>query len=99
MGPGMDISGLEDEFRLSDGMPRLLYLKSPAADCCGGRLGGEWAQHPPTTDRREVGGYIRPLSGRTETAETASLIVVAHLRRASTPGGRRLAARAGAVTM
>jgi predicted ATPase len=30
VGPGMSISGLEDEFRLSDGMPRLLYLKSPA---------------------------------------------------------------------
>ena len=32
IGPGMDISGLEDEFRLSDGMPRLLYLKSPAPE-------------------------------------------------------------------
>jgi predicted ATPase len=30
VGPGMTISGLEDEFRLSDGMPRLLYLKAPA---------------------------------------------------------------------
>lgn len=30
VGPGMDISGLEDEFRLSQGRPRLLYLKSPA---------------------------------------------------------------------
>lgn len=28
--PGMAVSGLEDEFRLSDGMPRLLYLKRPA---------------------------------------------------------------------
>src|SRR5918998_390766 len=28
--PGEEISGLEDEFRLSDGMPRLLYLKRPA---------------------------------------------------------------------
>ncbi len=32
IGPGMDISGLEDEFRLSEGMPRLLYLKSPAPE-------------------------------------------------------------------
>ena len=32
IGPGMDISGLEDEFRLSDGMPRLLYMKSPAPE-------------------------------------------------------------------
>ncbi|MGY1708567.1 ATP-binding protein [Geodermatophilus sp. SYSU D00758] len=28
--PGEAISGLEDEFRLSEGMPRLLYLKRPA---------------------------------------------------------------------
>jgi predicted ATPase/class 3 adenylate cyclase len=28
--PGMDISGLEDEFRLAAGMPMLLYLKRPA---------------------------------------------------------------------
>jgi predicted ATPase len=32
IGPGMDISGLEDELRLSDGVPRLLYLKSPAPE-------------------------------------------------------------------
>jgi hypothetical protein len=30
VGPGMDISGLEDELRLAAGMPRLLYLKVPA---------------------------------------------------------------------
>ena len=28
--PGESVSGLEDEFRLSVGMPRLLYLKKPA---------------------------------------------------------------------
>jgi predicted ATPase len=32
VGPGMDISGLEDEFRLAGERPRLLYLKSPAPD-------------------------------------------------------------------
>lgn len=32
IGPGMDISGLEDELRLSAGMPRLLYLKAPAPE-------------------------------------------------------------------
>ncbi len=32
IGPGMSISGLEDELRLSTGMPRLLYLKSPAPE-------------------------------------------------------------------
>src|SRR3712207_5773690 len=30
--PDMDISGLEDEFVLSTGMPRLLYVKRPAPD-------------------------------------------------------------------
>ncbi len=30
--PGMDISGLEEELRLSAGMPRLLYVKVPAPD-------------------------------------------------------------------
>ena len=29
---GMDVSGLEDEFDLSRALPRLLYLKEPAAD-------------------------------------------------------------------
>ncbi len=32
IGPGMDISGLEDEFRLSHSIPRLLYVKSPAPE-------------------------------------------------------------------
>jgi len=30
--PGMQISGLEDEFRLSDRLPRLIYVKAPAPD-------------------------------------------------------------------
>jgi predicted ATPase len=32
IGPGMDISGLEDELRLSESLPRLLYFKTPAPD-------------------------------------------------------------------
>jgi predicted ATPase len=32
VGPGMDISGLEDEFRLSHAIPRLLYVKAPAPE-------------------------------------------------------------------
>ena len=31
-GPGMEISALEEEFDLSQGMPRLLYVKAPAPD-------------------------------------------------------------------
>ena len=30
--PGMQVSGLEDEFDLSAGLPRLLYVKAPAPD-------------------------------------------------------------------
>lgn len=30
VGPGMDISGLEDEYRLAVGKPKLLYIKRPA---------------------------------------------------------------------
>lgn len=30
VGPGMDISGLEDEYRLATGKPKLLYIKKPA---------------------------------------------------------------------
>ena len=29
--PGEQVSGLEDEYRLSAGLPRLIYVKSPAA--------------------------------------------------------------------
>jgi predicted ATPase len=32
VGPGMDISGLQDEFELSRSLPRLLYVKTPAPD-------------------------------------------------------------------
>jgi predicted ATPase len=30
--PGLPVSGLEEEFQLSDGLPRLLYIKAPAPD-------------------------------------------------------------------
>src|SRR5215813_6979103 len=32
VGPGMDISGLQDEFERSGSLPRLLYIKTPAPD-------------------------------------------------------------------
>ncbi len=32
VGPGMQVSGLEEEFQLSGGLPRLLYVKAPAPD-------------------------------------------------------------------
>jgi hypothetical protein len=30
--PGMEVSGLEEELQLSAGLPRLLYVKTPAPD-------------------------------------------------------------------
>src|SRR5262252_10395375 len=30
--PGEQVSGLEDEYRLAAGLPRLIYVKSPASD-------------------------------------------------------------------
>src|SRR6201986_4937905 len=30
--PGQQVSGLEDEYRLSAGLPRLIYVKSPAPE-------------------------------------------------------------------
>jgi predicted ATPase len=32
IGPGMEVSGLEDEFELSQALPRLLYVKAPTPD-------------------------------------------------------------------
>src|ERR1700758_2193726 len=32
LGPGLQVSGLEDEFDMSDGLPRLLYVKTSAPD-------------------------------------------------------------------
>jgi predicted ATPase len=32
VGPGMEVSGLEDEFDLARGVPRLLYVRTPAPD-------------------------------------------------------------------
>jgi predicted ATPase len=32
LNPGMAVSGLEEEFQLSQGLPRLLYVKTPAPD-------------------------------------------------------------------
>lgn len=59
--PDMEISGLEDEFVLSAGMPRLIYLKRPAPDMeprlkeMLSRLEGEdSASYKPFTDGAEL---------------------------------------------
>jgi predicted ATPase/class 3 adenylate cyclase len=41
VGPGMEILGLEDEFRLAAGKPMLLYLKRPASGREPGLTGGD----------------------------------------------------------
>jgi hypothetical protein len=41
VGPGMEISGLEDEFRLAAGMPMLLYLKRTGPGPGAGAIGDD----------------------------------------------------------
>jgi hypothetical protein len=37
IGPGMQVSGLEEELELARGLPRLLYVKAPAPSSTAGR--------------------------------------------------------------
>ena len=65
VGPGMAISGLEDELRLAGDMPRLLYFKVPAPDMDAGlarmletiRSEGRWA-YKTFTDAGELRALI-----------------------------------------
>src|SRR3954468_4989190 len=66
IGPGMDISGLEDEFRLSGSIPRLLYVKEPAPERESrltdmiGVLQSEGADsYRPFRTARELGRLVR----------------------------------------
>ncbi|MGY1747812.1 ATP-binding protein [Modestobacter sp. SYSU DS0511] len=79
--PGLDVSGLEEEFELSQGMPRLLYLKTPAPDRDPRltqlirRIGREAAYRPFRTPA-ELGRLVRDdlaqlLSERFTAAPTA----------------------------
>jgi Domain of unknown function (DUF4062) len=80
--PGQQISGLEDEYELSAGLPRLIYVKSPAPDreprpagwCCG---------CPVSTSSRCRRSRFRP-SARAWTPDSC----FATLRRACSPSGR-----------
>jgi predicted ATPase len=62
--PGMEYSALEEEFLLSSGMPRLLYLKGPAPDR-ESRLAdlifriGEEASYRRFSTARELGRLVR----------------------------------------
>src|SRR5215218_1401465 len=66
IGPRMDISGLEDEFRLSGSIPRLLYVKEPAPEREGrltdmiGELQSEGADsYRAFRSARELGRLVR----------------------------------------
>ena len=93
VGPGMDISGLEDEFRLSGSLPRLIYLKTPAPDL-EPRLAAMIAelQADATTSYRtfktprELGGLVRE--------DLATLLSERFAATASRPASPPAAARA-----
>ncbi|SNS38174.1 Predicted ATPase [Geodermatophilus saharensis] len=84
IGPDMDVSGLEDEFRLSGSMPRLLYVKEPAPErearltAMIGELQSEGTDsYRPFRTPRELARLVRDdlallLSERFATAERAA---------------------------
>ena len=59
--PDEDISGLEDEYRLSGGRPRLVYIKGPAPDRQE-RLDRPAPAHRGRTTRRRTGTSPAPTS-------------------------------------
>ena len=52
--PDMDVSGLEDEYVLSEGMPRLLYVQDPAPDREPGSLDARTRVKPCRFARRTL---------------------------------------------
>src|SRR5690349_9733655 len=56
--PGMEISGLEDEYRLAAGMPMLLYLKRPAVSQAPGARAGAAAGGDDRRDPRGRDGVV-----------------------------------------
>ncbi len=64
VGPGMRVSGLEEEFELSHDLPRLLYVKAPATDreprltALLDRISGEVSYRPFETPA-ELGRLVR----------------------------------------
>ena len=110
VGPGMEISGLEDEFELSQAFPRLLYVKGPAPDReprlaeMLARIEAEGSvsyRHFGTA--RELGRLVRDdlamlLSEQFAAAHlpAAATAAARPARAASAAGGRDVAGRAGA---
>jgi predicted ATPase len=97
VGPGMEISGLEDEFQLSQGFPRLLYVKVPAPDR-EPRLaemlarieaeGSESYRHFRTS--RELGRLVRDDLAMLLSEQFAAAHLPAAAMASSTRGPRRL---------
>ena len=62
--PDMEISGLEDELVLSEGMPRLVYVKRPAPnmeprlDEMLGRLVDKGTSYKPFVDAAQLGELL-----------------------------------------
>ena len=110
VGPGMEISGLEDEFQLSRAFPRLLYVKGPAPDRepapdrdAGPHRGGGLGllpslPHPagagPAGTRRPGHAAERAVRRRAPLGRGRG--AAAPARAAPAAGGRDLAGRAGA---
>jgi Domain of unknown function (DUF4062) len=64
--PGEDVSGLEDEYLLSAGLPRLVHLKAPAPDREDGRASLGAARCQVRADRRP--GAVRLRTGAFDDA-------------------------------
>jgi predicted ATPase len=85
--PGEEVSGLEDEYRLSAGMPRLIYVKSPApereprlAELLTRIRDDDTVSYQPFSDPAELQGLVENdlavlLSERFETTRPAAQAV------------------------
>src|SRR5215210_759878 len=102
IGPGMDISGLEDEFRLSHSIPRLLYVKTPAPEREGRLTAMLDELQTEATDSyrsfrspRELGRLVRDdlallLSERFTTADSGAGRSASHASDTDRRGSRSL---------
>lgn len=92
VGPGMEISGLEDEFRLSRSMPRLLYVKSPAPEREAGLTALIGAFEGEGTDSYRTFGSAREL-GRLVRDDLALLLSERFALRGGAPSTPAASAR------
>jgi len=88
--PGETISGLEDEYRLSGGRPKLIYVKTPApereprlAELLDGIRGGDTASYKPFTAATELQDLIE---------NDLALLLTERFEATQTPGVQATAA-------